>query len=131
MLVEYLVSFSLDISLSSTLSHTLRHLDLSWSIFGEVWHTLDLEQEGKGKAVRHQDQQLQWNFFACMVSLLVLACRAHACGFLVMICQWHGGFLGLIVVLPSLVISWIVMVLWVFSLFSSWCSCSFRCGLND
>ena len=46
-----------------------------------------------------------------MFSLLVLACMAYACGFLVMICHWHGGFPGLTVDLPSLSISWIAMVI--------------------
>jgi len=38
---------------------------------------------------------------ACMISLLVL----HACGFLVMICHWHGGMPGLMVDFLSLSIS--------------------------
>ena len=36
---------------------------------------------------------------ACMISLLVLACMVHACGFLVICCHWHGDFPGLTVVL--------------------------------
>ena len=34
---------------------------------------------------------------ACMISSLVLACMAYACGFLVVICHYHGEWLGLIV----------------------------------
>ena len=48
---------------------------------------------------------------------LVLAFMVYACGFLVMICYWHGGFPRLTVDFPSLSISWIAMVLWVISLF--------------
>ena len=44
-----------------------------------------------------------------MFSSLILACIAHACGFLVMICNWHGVLLGLTVDFPSLAISWISM----------------------
>jgi len=33
-----------------SLSHTLAHLDFSWSTLEALWHTLDLEQEGKGRA---------------------------------------------------------------------------------
>lgn len=29
--------------------HTLVHLEYSWSILGSLWHTLDLEKEGKRK----------------------------------------------------------------------------------
>ena len=34
---------------------------------------------------------------ACMFPSLVLAHMVHACGFLVVICHWHGGFPRLIV----------------------------------
>ena len=54
----------------------------------------------------------------------------HAFGYLVMICQFHGGLHGLTVVFPSLAISWIAMLLWVLLLFSGWFSCAFGCGLS-
>jgi len=56
-----------------------------------------------------------------MFSLLVLACMAHACGFLAMICHWHGGFPGLTLVFRSLSISWIAMALGVLLLFLVGC----------
>jgi len=87
-------TFSLELSLS----HTLGHLEFSWSTLGGVWHTWDLEQEGEGKVGNHKRTvrtiviagfSCRYRV-ACMISLLVLACMAHACGFLVMICHWHG-----------------------------------------
>ena len=61
-----------------------------------------------------------------MFSLLVLACMAHECGFLVMIYHWHGGLHRFTTNFPSLSISQIAMVLWVhLLLFSSWFSCSY------
>ena len=65
-----------------------------------------------------------------MISLLVLACVAYACGYLVMIYHWHGGLSRLIVALPSLFISWIVVMLWLLLLFSGCFSCSFGYGLS-
>jgi len=49
-----------------------------------------------------------------MFSSLVLACMAYACGLLVMIYHWHGGFPRLTVEFPNLAISWIAIVLWVY-----------------
>jgi hypothetical protein len=114
--------FSLSLSLSLSYSWTLRvFLEHSWRSVAY----LDLEQEGKGRAGKHKrtsGSTTTTGFFlqvpSCMYDfLLVLACMAYACGFLVMICHWHGGFPGLTVVFPSLSISWIAMVLWVFSFF--------------
>ena len=65
-----------------------------------------------------------------MFSSQVLACMEYACGFLVMICHWHGGLPRMTMVLPSLVTSRIDMVLWVLILFSDWFSCAFGYGLN-
>ena len=45
-----------------------------------------------------------------MFHSLFLACMAYACGFLAMICHWHGQFPGL-TMLPTLDISWITMVI--------------------
>ena len=82
-----------------------------------MWY---LEKEGiriSGKRKRTSRSTTTMGFafryqVACMISLLVLACMAHACGFLVMICHWYGGFPRLIVVFPSLAISRISMMLW-------------------
>ena len=41
--------------------------------------------------------------------LTSLTCMVYACGLLVMICHWHGGFPRLTVDFPSLDISWIAM----------------------
>jgi len=66
-----------------------------------------------------------------MISLLFLACMAHACGFLVMIFHWLGVIPGLTMVFPSLSISWIAMVLWeYFPFFLGGFSCSFNFGLS-
>ncbi|MCY6488263.1 hypothetical protein, partial [Actinobacillus pleuropneumoniae] len=73
----------------------------------------DLEQEGEvreGKNKRALGSKATIDFSCkyqgpCMISLLVLACMTHACAFLVIICHWHGGFLGLTIFLPSLSIS--------------------------
>ena len=93
-----------------SLSHTLGRLEYSWRMLGGVWHTWDLEQEGKGRAQKHKRTLVSTTtigfscryWVACMNSFLVLECIAYACGFLVVICHGNGGFLRLIVVLPSL-----------------------------
>ena len=105
-----------------------------------VWHTLDLEQEGKGKAGKRKITPgstttvglLCRYRVACMFFLLELAYMAHTCGFLVKIYHCLGGFPRLTVDFPSLIISWIAMVLWVHFIvcFSGWFSCSFSCGLS-
>jgi len=43
------ISFKLELSSILSLSHTLAHLEYSWNILGALWHTLDLDKEGKGK----------------------------------------------------------------------------------
>ena len=76
-------------------------------------HTWDLEQEGKGRAGKAKrtlglGATTIFSYMyrvAYMISLLVLACMAYACGCLVMICHWRGGFPRLIMDFPSLVIS--------------------------
>lgn len=138
---QFMAFFSSFLELSLSLCYpSLILLDakFSWSTFGRVWHTWDLEQEGKGRARKHKRTSISktttnfscWYRFACMISLLVLAWMVIASGFLVMVYHWQGRFAGLTVVLPSLAISQIAMVLWVLLLFSSWFSCSFGCGLS-
>lgn len=72
--------------------------------------------------------------FACtyqvsrMILLLVLASLAHTSGFFVMIYSWHGGFPGLTMVFPSLSISWMTMVLWVYLVFLISAHDPYGCG---
>ena len=120
------------------LSHTLRYLEFSWSTLGRCDILGDLEQKGKGRVGKHKrtpgsttttsfDCRYQ---VTCMFSSLFLAWMVYACGFLVMICHSHLGFIGLTVDFPILSISWIAMVLCVqfHCLFSCWFSCFFSCG---
>jgi len=59
-----------------------------------------LEQEGKGRSRKCKRTlrlatKIGFSYeylVACMISLLFLACMAYTCGYLVMICHWHGGF---------------------------------------
>ena len=136
--MDRLLSSSLELSI--LLSYIL--LD-TYSFLGallEECGTLGiLEQEGKGrvgKCKRTSGSTTTMGFscryrVACIISSLVLACMTHACGFLLMICHWHGGLIGLTMVLPRFSILWIAIVMWVsFHLFSGWSSCSFGCGLS-
>ena len=90
-------------SLSLSYSWRLRvFLEKSW----RVWHTWIFGARRQRKSRKVQEGIGINNYIgfsckyrvACMLSSLVLACMAHACGFLVMIYYWHGG-------LPSLAIS--------------------------
>ena len=118
--VSFFVSSVLELSFYS-LSLILLDTQSSWSTLGECGILGCLGKEGKereGKHKRKLGSTTTMGFscryrVACMFSSLVLACMAYACGFLVMICHWHGGLLGLTVDLPSLTISWITMMLWV------------------
>ena len=102
--------------LSSILSLSLILLD-TYSFLGALLEECGilgfLKEEGKGRAgkcKRISISEATTGFacryrVSCMVSSLVLACMEYACGLLVMICHWHGGWLGLIVDLFSLAIS--------------------------
>jgi len=64
---------------------------------------LGKERKGRGIKCKRTSKSIATKGFACkyqvacMSSLLVLACSAYACGFLVMIFHWHGGMPGLTV----------------------------------
>jgi len=111
---ETLVSLVLGLSFYSlSLSHFLGHLEFSWITLGEYGIPGCLEKEGKGREGKRKStlgststRSFSCRYrVACMFSSLVFACMAYACGLLVMICHWHGGFHGLTVDLPSLAIS--------------------------
>ena len=97
---QFLFSLSLELSLYS-LSHNLACLEFYQSTLEALQHTLDLEKEGKGRARKCKGtlgSPTTMGFscryqVACMVSLLVLTYMPYACGYLVMICHWHGGLL--------------------------------------
>jgi len=88
-----LFSLSLSLSYSWTLSFFLEH---PW----RVWHTWILGERRQRKNMKVQEGININNYIifscryrvACMIYSLVLACMAHACGFLVVIYHWHGGF---------------------------------------
>ena len=93
------------------LSHYYFSLSYSWLLryFFEhswrVWHTWIPGARRKRKRRKSQEgigikSYIKFSCkyrVACMISSLVLACMAYACGFLVVICHWHGGLPGSIV----------------------------------
>ena len=84
--------FIISLSYSWTLIFFLEH---SW----RVWHNWILGSRRKRKSMKVQEGINISNYIRfsckyrveCMISSLVLACMAYACGLLVMIYHWHGG----------------------------------------
>lgn len=118
---QFMAFVSSLMALSLLFSHTLWHLEYSWSTlayigFGERGQRKARKCKGKVGSTTTTRFLCRYRV-ARIISFLVLACMAHACGFLVMIFHWHGGLPRLTLVLPSLAISWIAMVLWVYLLF--------------
>ena len=76
-------------------------LEHSWRV-SHTW-ILGARRQRKSRKAQEGIEISSYNSFfckyrvACMFSSLVLACMAHACGFLVVICHWHGGLSGLTV----------------------------------
>jgi len=108
LLMKIFMSISFHIFVSSTfcqfnfgalifysLSHALGHLKFCWSTLGGVCNTWDFEKGGKIRSRKHKRTlgSIATIGFSCkyqvpcMISLLVLACMTHACGFLVMVCH--------------------------------------------
>ena len=83
-----------------SLSHTLGHLEFSWSTIGGCGILGFLEQEGKGKNRKAKGCTRISSYIrfscryqlACMFPSLFLACMAHGCGFLALICHWQEVF---------------------------------------
>jgi len=98
----YVGALPFSLSLSFSYSWILRvFLEHSW----RVWHTWILGERRQRKSRKVKEGININNYIkfacryrvACMISSLVWTCMAYACGFLVIICQWHRGLLGLTV----------------------------------
>jgi len=94
-----LVQFSIAALSHFSLSHTLGDLEILLEHSWRVWHTwiLGARRKRKSKKVQQGIRISDYIIFSCkyrvvcMISSLVLASMAYACGFLVVIYHWHGG----------------------------------------